>query len=148
MLTDWLNEECLEHAHTFCLRIHATLSTPSLSLSLSLSFWLDEQVAHTLFTGQRGGGEREREGEKEWERGRERERERSRICISTVQNCYFYFYKEWWVPWHLLVIWFTISSLFLRKHYIEGCKQWLQLLTLAMLSHVARSHWHSNWGLI
>ncbi len=26
MLTDWLNEECLKHACTFCLRVHATLS--------------------------------------------------------------------------------------------------------------------------
>ncbi len=30
----------------------------------------------------------------------ERERERGR----NFQNCYLYFKKEWWVPWHLLVI--------------------------------------------
>jgi hypothetical protein len=35
---------CLEHAHTFCLQVHATLS-PSFSLS-------GKQGVHTLFTGQ------------------------------------------------------------------------------------------------
>jgi hypothetical protein len=56
-----MNEERLEHAHSFCFL--------SLSLSLSLSMTGEEGV-HTLFTG----------------REREREKEGGRI----VQN-YFYF---------------------------------------------------------
>jgi hypothetical protein len=57
-----MNEERLEiqHANTFCFRVHATLS-PSLT---------GEQGAHTLFTGQR---EREREREREGEREKERD---------------------------------------------------------------------------
>ncbi len=68
-----MNEERLEiqHASTFCLGVHATLS---LSFSLSLT---GEQGAHILFTGQRemgvGVGEREKEG---GERERKKERER------------------------------------------------------------------------
>ncbi len=62
-----------EHAHTFRLRMHATIS-PSFSLTHTLSLYLSlflpltgEQGAHTLFTGQR-------ERERERERGKERDR--------------------------------------------------------------------------
>ncbi len=41
---------------------------------------------HTIFIGQR---KREREGERD---------------VEYVQNFYFYFLKEWRVPWHFLVI--------------------------------------------
>ncbi len=58
MLTDCLNEECLEPAHTFCLHVHATLS-PSFSLSSPV---------------RERESEREREGVKEGNRGREGER--------------------------------------------------------------------------
>jgi hypothetical protein len=51
-LTDWLNEERLERAQTFC--------SFSFSLSLSLSL-TGEKGAHTLFSGQR-----EIERKKEW----------------------------------------------------------------------------------
>jgi hypothetical protein len=76
-----MNEESVEHARTFCLCVHATLSL-SLFISPSLSL-TTEQGAHTLFTGQRERGrerkrKREREKEREGEREREREREKER----------------------------------------------------------------------
>ncbi len=106
---DWLNEKCLEHARTFCLRVHATLS-PSFSLSLSLSFYLSFSLsvsAYTLFTGQREWEkERERESEKEGDRERGGEIEMQNVAIEFISllltmaalrfkffliNCYFYF---------------------------------------------------------
>ncbi len=49
MLTDWLNEERLEHAHTFCFHVHAALSV-CLSVSLSLSdHWNDNEVKITSY---------------------------------------------------------------------------------------------------
>ncbi len=98
MLTDWLNEERLEHARTFCLNeerclgmCHACNSlslfltlSPSLflSLSLSLSFFLSLSDwwtgwAHPLHRSE-GERERGREREKEGERGRKREKEGER----------------------------------------------------------------------
>ncbi len=88
MLTDWLNEECLEHAgklkfvheyaHTCaCMELSRHLF---LSLSIFLSVPLSLYLSLSLFDRWRGcerEGERERgrEGERERERGR-RERER------------------------------------------------------------------------
>jgi hypothetical protein len=48
--------------------------------------------AHTLFTSQ-SEKKRERERERELERKRERD-----IYIEYVQNCYFYFKRNNWVP--------------------------------------------------
>ncbi len=61
MLTDYLNEDRLEHACTFCLRMHATLS-PS-----------DQSERE-----RKKDRERKKEGERGGERVRKRERERKR----------------------------------------------------------------------
>jgi hypothetical protein len=89
----------LSFSLSFSPSLNFSLSfSPSLSLSLYLTS--KESVcgralclqgcAHPLYRS-----EREREREKEGGR----ERERCKICPE-----WLFFLKEWWVPWHLLVI--------------------------------------------
>jgi hypothetical protein len=76
MLTEWMNEECLEHPALYFLHVHATLS-----LSPSFSLWPVNRV-HTLSSPVRErerDKERKREREKEKEGGRVREWERERV---------------------------------------------------------------------
>ncbi len=87
-----MNEECLEiqHAHTFCLGVQATLSLTG------------EQGAHTLFTGQR---ERKREGERVRKRKeREKEKEGGERETEKEGGREMYNIFERNDRWHLLVI--------------------------------------------
>jgi hypothetical protein len=95
MLTDWLNEECLEHRHFFCFCMQSRKSGRDLSIPHSVS-----------------QTEKEKKGEREWERERETEwkregvskRERERKKERDVKYGLFLFFKEWRVPWPFLVI--------------------------------------------
>ncbi len=69
MLTDWLNEEGLEHACTFCLHVHACNSLP-------LQLVKEREREREGVRERERRRERKREVKREWERERERKKER------------------------------------------------------------------------
>jgi hypothetical protein len=83
---DKLNEECLEHACTFCWDMHVTLSLPPSSMVRERERKRDRGRGRER--GREREGERERKREREREREKEEEEEREREREKNVEYAY------------------------------------------------------------